>query len=163
MQGTEAGSRYRRGEPLRRSTELAPNHRCGLPIWGACHLQPGRSKDSGCCLSGYPGWRPVLRFSDQPSTWQSSWPFSTSIPPRCPERRDPVCTVPAALVKQKRTEAAASAGIQLNQSPSSLAPHAAALSPATRIYSGIDKFFLKLRVNAATFSVNCWYRQPWRG
>ena len=50
------------------------------------------------------------------------------------------------------TEAAASTDAQLDQSPSSLVSHVFA---ATVIYSERNEFSFKLRVNAATFSVNC--------
>jgi hypothetical protein len=63
-----------------------------------------------------------------------------------------VCTVPAFSVQQPQIEAAESAGTQFHRSLSSLASRAAALS--WNIYSRRVKFVLKLRVKAATFSVN---------
>jgi hypothetical protein len=73
------------------------------------------------------------------------------IPRRNPERRNRVCAVPASLVKRRQSEPASSDGTRL------CLPLFGPLLPlaASPLYSKSDEFSFRLRVNSATFSINC--------
>jgi hypothetical protein len=127
-------------------------HRFDLPIPGAYHLQLGRSKIAPSVQAGIAddGVCTVSRIHHQTGARIDGPPPSTPQP----ERRNRVRIVSAPLEQRPQIEAAASAGTHLNRSPSSVAPHAASIV-VTRVYSRRDKFFLKLRLNGTTFTVNC--------
>jgi hypothetical protein len=125
---------------------------------GSISLRPGRSKDSDRHSSGYPGYRPAHRFRDQPSG-------QADLSPR--QHRGGVQTSHFGLhgAGMVRADADRSCRISRYSIGSFTVPRPAPCCTilANRIYRERDKFFLKLSVNVATFSVNCRDRPNHRG